>query len=56
MEWNNEYLVVGLIVILAAWSAVKGIIKQFTEVDHGSCSACSIDPKAKKGTKRRFQL
>ncbi|GEM_PF-4252707 len=56
MEWNNEYLVVGLIVILAAWFAVRGIIKQFTEVDHGSCSACSIEPRVKKETKRRFLL
>ncbi len=54
MEWNNEYLVVGLIVILAAWFTVKGIIKQFTEVDHGSCSACSIAPKGPKKRKRRF--
>ncbi len=56
MEWNNEYLVVGLIVVLAAWYTVKGVIRQFSEEDHGACSACALDPKSSKQPQRRFRV
>ncbi len=56
MDWNNEYWIIGLIVGVALWFVVKGIIRQFTETDHGGCSSCSVEPGKRKETKRRFLL